>query len=105
MDLTTKPGLRLACADFTFPILPHDQVLQLIALLGIKGVDIGLFENRSHLQPSTQFRSVRRSAGKLRRRLDEKGLVAADIFLQLAIDYTSHAVNHPRSDRRRQHNA
>ena len=45
--------LRLACADFTFPILPHDQVLQLIAMLGIKGVDIGLFEDRSHLRPST----------------------------------------------------
>jgi sugar phosphate isomerase/epimerase len=93
--------LKLACADFTFPILPHDQVLQLIALLGIKGVDIGLFEDRSHLQPSTELRSVRRSASKLRRRLDEKGLVAADIFLQMALDYTSHAVNHPRSDRRR----
>ena len=28
--------IKLACADFTFPILPHDQVLHLISLLGIK---------------------------------------------------------------------
>ena len=39
---------KLACADFSFPLLKHDQSLQLIAMLGIKGVDIGLFENRSH---------------------------------------------------------
>ena len=33
--------IKLAGADFTFPILPHDQVLQLISLLGIKGMDVG----------------------------------------------------------------
>ena len=36
--------LKLACADFTFPLLPHDRVLDLIAMLGFEGVDIGLFE-------------------------------------------------------------
>ncbi len=34
---------RLACADFTFPLLPHDKSLDLIAMLGFEGVDIGLF--------------------------------------------------------------
>ena len=47
--------LKLACSDFTFPILPHDQALQLISMLGIKGVDIGLLEDQSHLQPSSEF--------------------------------------------------
>ena len=93
--------LKLACSDFTFPILPHDRALQLISILGIKGVDIGLFEDQSHLQPSSEFKSVRRSARKLKKKLDGHGLVAADIFLQLALDYESHAVNQPRSQRRR----
>jgi hypothetical protein len=31
---------RLACADFTFPLLPHENVLKLIAMLGFEGVDI-----------------------------------------------------------------
>ena len=30
--------LKLACADFTFPLLPHDHVLDLIAMLKLKGV-------------------------------------------------------------------
>ena len=43
---------KLSCADFTFPLLPHDDALDLIAKLGVEGVDIGLFEGRSHIQPS-----------------------------------------------------
>ncbi|MAE62596.1 MAG: hypothetical protein CMJ49_14710 [Planctomycetaceae bacterium] len=93
--------LKLACADFTFPILPHDQALQVIAMLGIKGVDIGLFQDRSHLQPSTEFTNVSRSARKLKKGLDSHGLVAADMFLQLALDFESQAVNHPSAHRRR----
>ena len=59
---------KLACADFSFPLLKHDQSLQLIAMLGIKGVDIGLFENRSHLQPSSEFKNLRRAARVLKKK-------------------------------------
>ncbi len=38
----------LACADFAFPLLSHEQSLDLISMLGFEGVDIGLFEGRSH---------------------------------------------------------
>ena len=41
--------LKLACADFTFPLLAHDRVLDLIAMLEFDDVDIKLFEKRSHL--------------------------------------------------------
>jgi sugar phosphate isomerase/epimerase len=74
----------LAAADFTFPLLPHDQALDLIAMLGFEGVDIGLFEGRSHLQPTTQFRNLRKNARALGRKLAERGLRPADIFLQMA---------------------
>ena len=68
--------LKLACADFTFPLLPHDDVLTLIAALGIRGVDIGLFEHRSHLQPSDQFKNVIRSARTLKKKLNPRGAVS-----------------------------
>jgi len=86
---------KFACADFTFPLLPHDAVLDLIALLGMKGVDIGLFENRSHLWPSKVFRNISKSAAELARKLDDRGLKPADIFLQPAADFVSPAPNHP----------
>ncbi len=93
--------MKLACADFTFPLLPHDDVLSLIATLGVRGVDIGLFEDRSHLQPSEQFKNVGRSAQALKRKLDSRGLKAADVFLIMDGDVASYAMNHPQASRRR----
>ncbi len=91
---------KLACADFTFPLLPHDQSLQLIAMLGFEGVDIGLFEGRSHLWPSREFEDVGSSARQLKQKLDDRGLRAADIFLQMDGDFVPYAVNHPDTQRR-----
>jgi sugar phosphate isomerase/epimerase len=91
---------RFACADFTFPLLPHDRALQLIAMLEFEGVDIGLFEERSHLWPSREFANIGSSARRLKRELDDCGLQAADIFLQMADDFAPYAINHPEAPRR-----
>ena len=44
---TSKPTdamkLKLSCTDFSFPLLDHDRALAVIALLSLRGVDIGLF--------------------------------------------------------------
>ena len=34
--------MKLACADFTWPLLPHERVIELIRILEIEGVDLGL---------------------------------------------------------------
>jgi sugar phosphate isomerase/epimerase len=91
---------KFACADFTFPLLAHDRVLALIALLDFSGVDIGLFEGRSHLWPSREFADIDGSASRLRGRLDAGGLAAADLFLQLDPDFTPFAINQPDAGRR-----
>ena len=57
--------MKLACADFTFPLLEHDRVLDLIEMLDLDGVDIGLFEGRSHLWPSREFSNTERNARRL----------------------------------------
>ena len=91
---------RFACADFTFPLLTHDASLSLIAMLGFEGVDVGLFQDRSHLQPATEFKDLRKSARKLSRKLRERGLKPADIYLQTAADFETLAPNHPDPRRR-----
>src|SRR5438270_14031839 len=91
---------RLACADFTFPLLPHDKVLDLIAVLELDGVDIGLFEGRSHLWPSREFEQLAASAKSLRNKLADRGLKPADVFLQLDPDFVPYAINHPDASRR-----
>lgn len=92
--------LRLACADFTFPLLSHEESLQLIALLGMEGVDIGLFEGRSHLWPSREFADTASAARRLKERLGDRGLRAADVFLQMDADFAPYAINQPDAGRR-----
>lgn len=93
--------LTLACADFAFPLLPHDKVLDLVKLLEFDGIDIGLFEGRSHLWPSREFKNPAKSAAELKTKLDDRGLAAADVFLQMAPDFTPYAINHPQASRRK----
>lgn len=93
--------LKLASADFTFPLLPHDKVLDLIASLEMDGIDIGLFEARSHLWPSREFRNLAKSARTLRRKLDDRGLKPADVFLQMNPDFVPFAINQPDARRRK----
>lgn len=93
---------KLACADFAFPLLEHDKVLDLIALLDFQGVDLGLFEGRSHLWPSHVFADIPGSARQLTTKLSDRGLELADVFLQTAPEFTSLAPNHPEEAQRRQ---
>ena len=91
----------LACADFTFPRLSHEHSLDLIAMIGVEGVDIGLFEGRSHLHPSREFDEPVRAGETLRKKVAGRGLAVADVFLQMDPDFTAYAVNHPDAARRR----
>ena len=92
---------RLASADFTFPLLPHDKVLDLIAALELNGIDIGLFEGRSHLWPSREFETLNNSAAALKQKLADRGLAPADVFLQMDPDFVPYAINHPEAARRK----
>ncbi len=92
--------MKLACADFTFPLLEHDRVLDLIAMLDLDGVDIGLFEGRSHLWPSREFENTDRNARRLGKKLAQRGLQAADVYLQTNPDFVPFAINHPQAARR-----
>ncbi len=93
--------LKLSCADFTFPLLPHDDVLDLIAKLGVEGVDIGLFEGGLHIQPSGVIKDIAGSARDLSRRVEDRGLVIADIFPILNASYDKLAINDPLARVRR----
>jgi sugar phosphate isomerase/epimerase len=93
--------LKLSCTDFSFPLLSHDAALKVIALLGWRGVDIGLFSGRGRLRPEVELRKPAKSGAILCRRLAREGLVAADIFLQLHENFTDCAVNHPETARRK----
>ena len=87
--------LSLSCADFTFPLLDHAQALRLIEMIGFSGVDVGLFSERSHLQPEHIAIDPVGRGMLLRRDLSDRGLALADVFVQLGADPALHAVSEP----------
>jgi sugar phosphate isomerase/epimerase len=91
---------KLSCADFSFPLLSHEAALGVISLLGLRGVDIGLFAGRSHLRPEKELNRPEKNGSSLRMRLEKQGLVASDIFLQVHDNFADFAVNHPEAERR-----
>jgi len=92
--------LDLSCTDFSFPLLAHEQALALIALLGLRGVDIGLFEGHGHLKPSRELLKPARAGAALKQRLAAHGLTAADLFLQIHAGFVEYAINHTDAKRR-----
>ncbi len=93
--------LRLACSDYTFPLVPHDHVFKLVAALGFEGIDVGLFQDRSHLQPSHVLPHLSRSADELSAKVRDQGLEFADVFYQ-ASTFQDRAANHPEAEARGQ---
>ena len=70
-------------------------------MLEFDAVDIGLFDGRSHLWPSREFKNPAGSGARLGRKLKERGLRCADVFLQMAPNFIPYAINHPEAARRR----
>jgi len=93
--------LKISCADFAFPVLPHEKSLQLIKLMGIDYVDIGLFQDRSHIQPSDQLDEPEKKGSALKRKVNDLGLDLADIFLQTDLTLEHNNMNDPDPEVRR----
>ena len=74
---TIDMKLNLSCTDFSFPLLPHDAALKVIALLGCRGADIGLFAGRSHLRPENELRRRAAAPASLARLPDVDAIVQA----------------------------
>ncbi len=88
-------SLRLSGADYTWPLLPHTAVLDLIAALGLQAVDLGFMGDRSHIRPEQLHGSVPQAAGAVRERVAARGLQVSDVFAIPWTDFETMSVNNP----------
>lgn len=93
--------MRLACADDTFRLLrPHRAALELIAALGVEGVDLFLAGNRSIVRPEDVRGDVADAAAGIAHDLEEVGLRVSDVFVIPWSDLETMAPNHPDAAQR-----
>ena len=43
--------MQLSCGDHSFPVLPHEQTVELVKMLGFDAFDLAVMGNRSHVRP------------------------------------------------------
>lgn len=92
--------MRLACGDHSFPLLRHEDVCRLAAMLGLEGIDIGLMGNRSHVRPEVIRDDVAGWAERVGRSVADAGIEVADVFLIPWTDFETMAPNHPDAAQR-----
>ena len=87
--------IRLSCGDHSFPLIPHDLALDVIAGLGFDGVNLVLWGNRSEIQPEAVRADPAGWAGRVVERLRVRSLAIGDLVCIPWTDYETLAVNHP----------
>lgn len=97
------PGL--AIGDQTFPVLTHEKMLDVAALLGFGAVDLILAGGRSQLLVEEVRSDVAAWAGRLEERRKQRELTVADVFVLPWTDFLTLAPNHPDPDERKKSRA
>jgi sugar phosphate isomerase/epimerase len=93
--------MRLACADDTFRLLrPHRAVLELIAAIGVDGVDVFLCGNRSIVRPEDVRDDIDAAAVRITADVGAAGLAVSDVFVIPWSDLETLAPNHPEPEQR-----
>jgi sugar phosphate isomerase/epimerase len=87
--------VRLSCGNDSFPVLPHDLSVRLIAALGFQGYDLSIAEELSQVRLRDVLRDISRAAGQLEERVRGQGLVFSDVFYVPNHDFQTMAPNHP----------
>lgn len=72
--------IKLSCADFTFPLIPLEVCLRLIAGLGIPAVDVSVFTGGPFITPEDVLGNARGTAARLTGLLEQNRLAVADVF-------------------------
>lgn len=87
--------IRLASANFSWPGLSPELVLDLIAELGVEGVSLAFIGGVSANGPDDVAARPEEAAEKIGSALEARGLAVADVFLIPDGALVGRAVNHP----------
>jgi sugar phosphate isomerase/epimerase len=93
--------MRLSTCDFTFPKLSWEQAIRLGRDLGSEAIDVALFQDRSHLDPTVVLASPAEWADRVMAELRAHGVGISDVFGQTAVAAEENAINDPDESARR----
>jgi sugar phosphate isomerase/epimerase len=92
--------VRFALSDQTFPLLDHEEALDMARILRIPAIDLVVAGNRSQVRPEEIRQDIGAWAERVGERLRSRGLEVADVFLIPWTDFETLAPNHPDAQQR-----
>jgi sugar phosphate isomerase/epimerase len=98
-----REAVPIVCADFSFPSIPHEAAIDLIAALGFDGFKLVLLEGKSHVQPHDVRTDIAGWAGRIEERVRSRGLDMVDVAC--VPDQVSLSINHPSESVRAEYRA
>jgi sugar phosphate isomerase/epimerase len=87
--------IRFATGDYSFPLLSWEKALRLAGDLGMSGVDVSLFRNRSQLKPEEALANPTVMGARAGATVKANGLAVADVFGIPGKDFVELCPNHP----------
>ena len=93
--------IRFAVADYSFPLLSWERSLRLASDLGMTGIDLSLFQDRSQLKPEDALANPSVAGSRARAAVEANGLMVADVFGIPGKDFADLCPNHPDAGIRR----
>lgn len=93
--------IRFATADYSFPLLSWEKSLRLAKDLGMEGIDISLFKDRSQLNLEEMLASPAAAGARAKAVVESNGLAIADVFGIPGKDFVEACPNHPDASVRR----
>src|ERR1700732_1713875 len=93
--------MKLSTCDFTFPKLRWEQTVRLGRDLGAEAIDVSLFQDRSHLDPTVVLANPAEWATRVTAELRANGVGISDVFGQAAAAAEENALNDPDESVRR----
>lgn len=93
--------MKLSTCDFTFPKLRWEQSVRLGRDLGAEAIDVSLFQDRSHLDPTVVLANPAEWATRVTAELRANGVGISDVFGQAAAAAEENALNAPDESVRR----
>ena len=94
--------IRFATADYSFPLLSWEKSLRLAGDLGMTGIDLSLFQDRSQLKPEEALANPTAAGERARAVVEANGLMVADVFGIPGKDFVDLCPNHPDGGIRRE---
>jgi len=90
--------VRFTCTSWSWPLLPFEDVIRVMRVLGFSAIDVGAFAGFVHFEPADLARDPRRAAARITDIGKRHDVVFTDLFVALGPTPSINAVNAPEAD-------